>query len=428
MKIAFGLDFGTSNSALAVNRNDRVELLDIDVHNPLRKSLKSVLYFIKEGGERKAFVGHEAVQEYIATGGEGRYLQSIKTFLPDSSFEKTDIFYKDYTLEELIAFILRTMKERGEKIVGTSVDDVVLGRPVAFSEDARKDKLAEERLKSAAMLAGFKNIEFQLEPIAAALAFEGALEIDDEKLLLVGDFGGGTSDFTILKASPKNSKKQDRSGDILAVSGLAIGGDLFDSDIMWEKICKYYGKSVTVKSMLSDYQYGLSTPIIAKLKRWHLIPHLRSARTLQEIRELKAVAAFWDKVLIQNLEELIQRNYGYLLFQSIEKAKCELSFSFETKITFGEYGMTLDEAIDQKEFEGFIEEKEKRLQTTIDTLLRDANLSNSDIDLVFLTGGSSYVPSIKRIFENRFAADKIRQSDAFTSVANGLGIYASRFR
>jgi hypothetical chaperone protein len=427
MKVSFGLDFGTSNSALAVNRNGQVDLLDVDAHSPLRKSLKSVLYFIKESGERKAFVGHEAVQEYIATGGEGRYLQSIKTFLPDSSFEQTDIFHKNYTLEELIAFILRTMKQRGEEIVGASVDDVVLGRPVTFSEDARKDKLAEGRLKSAARLAGFKNIEFQLEPIAAALAFERALTSDDEKLLLVGDFGGGTSDFTILKASLKNSAKQDRSSDILAVSGIYIGGDLFDSDIMWEKICKYYGKTVTVKSMLSDYEYGLSTPIIAKLKRWHLIPHLRSSQTLQEIRELKAVAAFWDKVLIQNLADLIQRNYGYLLFQAIEKAKCELSTRYETQITFGEYGMTIDEAINQKEFDGFIEEKVNRIQATIDNLLRDANMKNNDIDLVFLTGGSSYVPKIRKTFENRFAGGKIRQFNAFTSVANGLGIYASRF-
>jgi hypothetical chaperone protein len=427
MKTAFGLDFGTSNSALAANRNGQVALLDIDVHNPLKRSLKSVLYFIKEGVERKAFVGHEAIKEYIATGGEGRYLQSIKTFLPERSFERTDIFNRNYTLEELIAIILGSMKERGEKIVGASVEDVVLGRPVAFSEDPHIDKLAEERLKSAARLAGFKNIEFQLEPIAAALAFESTLPNDAEKLLLVGDFGGGTSDFTILKTSRKYSQKSDRSGDILAVGGLYVGGDLFDSDIMWEKICKYYGKAVTVKSMLSDYEYGLSTPIIAKLKRWHLIPHLRSARDLQEIRELKAVAAFWDKVLIQNLEDLIQRNYGYLLFQSIEKAKCELSNRYETKIRFGEYGMTIDEAIDQKEFEGFIAEKVERIQATIDTLLRDANLRNSDVDLVFLTGGSSYVPKIKAIFEARFAADTIRQSDAFTSVAHGLGIHASRF-
>jgi hypothetical chaperone protein len=428
MKISFGLDFGTSNSALAANRNGRVDLLDIDVHNPLKRSLKSVLYFTKEGRERKAFVGHEAVKEYIDTGGEGRYLQSIKTFLPDSSFDQTDIFNKNYTLEELIAFILRAMKERGEKIVGAAVDDVVLGRPVAFSEDARKDKLAEERLKSAAMLAGFRNIEFQLEPIAAALSFESALQNDDEKLLLVGDFGGGTSDFTILKTSRRYSQKADRASDILAVGGLYVGGDLFDSDIMWEKICKYYGKTVIVKSLLSDYEYGLSTPIIYQLKRWHLIPHLRSSKTLQEIRELKVLAAFRDKAFIQNLENLIQRNYGYLLFQSIEKAKCELSSSYEAKITFGEYGMAIDEGINQQEFNGFIADKVDRIQATLDNLLRDAHLKNSDIDIVFLTGGSSYVPKIKSIFEDRFSGDKIRQSDAFSSVANGLGIYASKFR
>lgn len=427
MKTSFGLDFGTSNSALVVNINGRVKLLDIDVHNPIKKSLKSVLYFIKENSERKAFVGHEAVKEYIATGGEGRYIQSIKTFLPDSSFDKTEILYKSYTLEEIIAFILRTMKERGEKLINTSVSDVVLGRPVIFSEDVQKDKLAEGRLKAAAILAGFKNIYFQLEPIAAALSFEHSLNNNDEKLILVGDFGGGTSDFTILRTGKKFIKKTDRSNDILAVKGIYIGGDLFDSDIMWEKICKYYGKTVRVKSIMSDYKYGLSTLTMSKLKRWHLIPHLRSASTLREIRELKVLASNSDKYFIQNLENLINQNYGYLLFQSIEKAKCELSDVNETKINFQNYGITINEHITKHEFEDYIEDKVEQIKNTINSILVDSRLKSSDIDYVFLTGGSSYVPIIKKIFEDLFGNEIVKQSDAFTSVANGLGIYSYIF-
>ncbi|MBA3028014.1 MAG: Hsp70 family protein [Desulfobacteraceae bacterium] len=428
MKKSFGLDFGTSNSALSLSDDDNVRLLDIDVHSPIKNSLKSVLYFMKEGIDRKAYVGYEAVKEYIATGGEGRYLQSIKTFLPDSSFTRTEILNKTYKLEELIAYLLRSMKERGEQTIQSSVEDVVLGRPVLFSEDPRKDKLAENRLVSAARSAGFKNITLQLEPIAAALSFENNLKTSDEKLVLVGDFGGGTSDFTIMKSSRENAKKQDRSSDILAVGGIYIGGDLFDSDIMWEKVCNYYGKTVKVNSLMGNFRFGLSTITLSKLKRWHQIPHLRSLKTMQNIKELKYLASGEDKTRIENLENLIHKNYGYLLFQAIEKAKCELSESMETKIRFNDYGMSINEGLSQKEFEGFIEEKVRQIETKVEEALKDANLGSQDIDVVFLTGGSSYVPLIKSLFEARFGEQKIKQSEAFTSVAYGLGVYSSILR
>ena len=421
----FGLDFGTSNSAIAAIMNNEIRLLDIDRHNPIQNSLKSVLYFIKEGRKRKAYVGYEAVKEYIATGGEGRCLQSIKTFLPDSSFTETEILYKTYTLEELIAFILRTMKERGEQAIQSTVDHVVLGRPVLFSEDPTKDKLAEDRLRTAAEAAGFKNIVFQLEPIAAALSFEKSLNTDDEKLVLVGDFGGGTSDFTIMKACRKHTVKQDRSDDILAVGGIYIGGDLFDSEIMWEKVCPYYGKNVRVNSPMGDYRFGLSTITLAKLKRWHLIPHLKSLQTMKNIREIKYLAPPRDRSAIENLEKLINENYGYLLFQAIEKAKCDLSDHDQTDIRFSDYGIEIIEAIEKKEFEGFIADKVEQIDAKVSDALKDAGIHSEDIDVVFLTGGSSYVPLIRSLFEARFGRDKISQSDAFTSVAFGLGVYAA---
>ena len=420
----FGLDFGTSNSSLSVNIDGRVKLLDIDVNGPIKNSLKSVLYFMKEGRERKAYVGHQAVKEYIATGGEGRYLQSIKTFLPDRSFTETEIFLQTYKLEELIAFILRTMKQRGEQILGYAIDDVVLGRPVLFSEDAGKDKLAEERLVSAARTAGFKNIALQLEPVAAALSFEKRLGPDEERLVLVGDFGGGTSDFTILRAGRKNSQKTDRSDDVLSVGGVYIGGDLFDSDIMWEKVGKYYGRFVKVKSLVSSNRFGLSTITLAKLKRWHMIPHLRTPQTLRNIREVKYLASAKDKVLIENLENLINRNYGYLLFQSIEKAKCELSGAEKTRIHFDDYGIKINENVSKKEFESFIHGKVREIEAKIEDLLQNAGVRKEDIDVVFLTGGSSYVPLIQQVFREKFGEQKINRSDAFTSVAFGLGVSA----
>ncbi len=423
MSATFGIDFGTSNSALSVNIDDDVKLLSVDKDNPISNSLKSILYFLKEDGDTHSFVGYEGVNKYIENDADGRYMQSIKTFLPDTAFDKTSIYGKKYTLEQLISIFLKVMKERGEKIIDQEVTDLILGRPVIFSENKEKDQLAQERLKQAAELAGFKNIRFQLEPIAAALAYEKSLKKGEEQIVLVGDFGAGSSDFTIHKA--QNKSKSHREDDILSIGGVYIGGDVFDSQIMREKVASYYGKDVQAKSMFSDNYFGLSPLVIKKLMKWHLIPQLRLPRTLNNIKELKVTAAFNDKKLLENLENLISSNYGYLLFQSIEKTKCELSHHDESQIYFNDYDICIDELITKTEFEAFISEKVSALNACIDSTLKSANLTPDDIDVVFLTGGSSYIPLIRELFEKRIGSDKIRIADAFTSVAYGLGLQGS---
>ena len=337
MSAIFGLDFGTSNSALSVNMNGQVKMLDIDPSGPVQKTLKSILYFYKEEMEKKeVYTGYEAVEKYIENGAEGRYLQSIKTFLPDESFENTEIDRTSYTLEELIAYIIKTVKNRGEKLLNMEIQDVVMGRPVIFSDDEEKDALAESRLLNATKMAGFKNIQFQLEPIAAALSYENSLQTDREVKILVGDFGAGTSDFTVFKTARRKDRLSDRKEDILSVGGVYIGGDTFDSGIMWNKICHYYGKEVKAKSLMSSNVFGLSPIILHKLKHWHLIPQLRSSQTMKTIKEFKYLAAGKDKQTIENLQDLIESNYGYMLFRAIEKAKCTLSASDLTKIQFQE--------------------------------------------------------------------------------------------
>ncbi|MGB5748019.1 MAG: Hsp70 family protein [Desulfobacterales bacterium] len=422
MSKVFGLDFGTSNSALSVNIDGKVQLLDIDKDNPVSMTLKSVLYFHNEDQERNVYAGHEAVQNYIDTGGEGRFLQSIKSFLPDSTFEKTEIYKKNYTIEQLISFILKKIKVRGEEIIGAPVDDLILGRPVVFSEDKENDELAERRLIEAAKMAGFKNIKLQLEPIAAALNFENGLKSNEEKKILVGDFGGGTSDFTILKV---NGHKYNRSKDVLATGGVPVGGDTFDSEIMWGKVAKYFGKDVKVKSPMSGNWSGLSSFTMGKLRGWHLIPLLRAPKTMRYIRETKYLASDNDKVLLQNLEDLIDYNFGYLLFQSIEKSKCELSASPESTIAFNDYEIDINDKITKFEFEEYIEAKIEELKDCVNAVLSQAGLTNNEIDIVSLTGGSSFIPIINKIFAENFGIEKVNQSDAFTSVAHGLGVYST---
>lgn len=424
MTPVFGIDFGTSNSALSVNMDNKVELLNVDSENPLSHSLKSILYFIKEDGQTQSFVGYEGGMQYMENEAEGRYMQSIKTFLPDIGFQKTSIYGRSYTLEELICLILKTMKERGQTLIGQEVDRLVLGRPVIFSQDRERENAATERLVRAARLAGFKEVRLQLEPIAAALTYESQLPDNEEQLVLVGDFGAGSSDFTVLRARKETGIREDREKDILSVGGLYIGGDDFDSQIMRHKVASFYGKDVVVKSMFSDNLTGMSPLVLRHLMQWHHIPWLRRPSTLEHIKELKVCAKFKDKILLENLENLINANYGYLLFRVIEAAKCRLSDHEEGQIRFRDYGMAIEETIHRSEFNEYITQEVADISQCVDQTLVDAGLAPDRIDAVFLTGGSSYIPLVRSIFETRFGAQKIRTSDAFTSVAYGLGLQA----
>lgn len=423
MKV-FGIDFGTSNSSVSLCHGNQVQLLSVDPENPISNSLKSILYFNKEAGQTRSYVGYEGVKAYMANEAEGRYMQSIKTFLPHPGFEKTSVFGKTYTLEELISFFLKTMKERGEIQIGEAVDHLVLGRPVIFSEDPERESLATARLLEAARLAGFKETVLQMEPIAAALSYENALPQGREEIVLVGDFGAGSSDFTILRAKNTGRPRGDRKEDILATGGVYIGGDNFDSAIMRHRIAPWYGTEVRVKSMLSDNITGLSPLVIRKLLQWHHIPQLGKPSTLSNIRELKVTASLRDKKRLENLENLISANYGYLLFRAIEAAKCRLSDAPLADVVFKDYGMAIEEEILRDEFNEMIAQEAQKIEACVDETLSKATLSPRDIDVVFLTGGSSYIPRIRSIFEQKIGMDKIRTSDAFTSVAYGLGLFA----
>ncbi len=417
MSVFFGLDFGTSNSALSVNINGEVTLLDVDEYNRTGLTLKSILYF--DDYDKRIYTGEQAVSKYIENDAEGRYMQSIKSFLPDQNFDRTEIHRKYYQIDDLVALVLKQIKERGEQLVNLEVNDVVLGRPVIFSENPDRDRLAEERLISGAKKAGFKNIRLMAEPIAAALSYEKSLNEGEEKKILVGDFGGGTSDFTVMKIKKGRETITDRRGDILSVGGVPIGGNTFDSQIMWEELARFYGRGLKVQSYMSDNFFEVPTRILSKLKRWHLIPQLRAYKIQESIKQLKYRSH--NHEYIQNLENLVEDNYGYMLFRAIEKAKCELSSTKQTKIDLTEY-LHLDVAITRDSFDKLLEASVNEIKTCVESTLATAGISSDEIDIVFLTGGSSYIPCIKSLFHNVFSIDKVKHSDAFTSVAYGLGL------
>jgi len=415
----FGLDFGTTNSALAVNDGGVVRIIDADPFNSVGKTLRSILFFDRI---RQVYVGQEAINHYIEDDATGRLIQSVKTFLTSKTFSTTNISGKPYHLDDLIAIILRTLKKRGESDLRKEVSSVVLGRPAIFSEDQEIDALAEQRLKSAAHKAGFKNVFFQFEPVAAALAFESSLEPGTEKIIMVGDFGGGTSDFTVIRLRGGNLSTGNRKTDILSLGGVYVGGDTFNSHIMWHRIVPYFGLNSKFKGMRGQW---LDVPqhIFITLCRWHLIPHLRERKQRENIRQIKASSD--DPEAIARLEELIDQNYGFRLFQAIEKAKCELSSMPISNVMFHEDPININSNITQCEFEKMVKDDLVKIDRCVEETVRNSGLTTSEIDTVFITGGSSHIPHIREIFEIKFGRDKIKITDAFTSVVYGLGLTAS---
>lgn len=422
MSITFGLDFGTTNSVLAILQNGQVKVASIDPSGAVEETLKSVLFFDEEN---YVAVGQEAINQYVGYGGVyGRFMQSIKAFLPNKSFTETYVFGKRYEIEDLIALILKAIKHHGELYVGHVVDTVMMGRPVIFSEDKELDLLAEERLRAAALRSGFTNIHFVYEPIAATLAYESQLKSGEEKLVLMGDFGGGTSDFVVMRLCGRDTPKNNRKDDILSIGGVYIAGDAFDASIMWHKIAKHFGKGAKVYGASNRQILDMPIWIPQTLCRWHMIPQLRSKKTLQIIQSLHGVSDE-DRKALENLRTLIMENLGYLLFRAIEKAKRELSDNESAIIEFSEKGVVIHEEITREEFEIMADDNFQKINACVDETLVRAGVSLSDIDTVLLTGGSSFIPRIRRIFSSKFGEEKIISIDAFMSVAYGLGLCAS---
>lgn len=416
MQIVFGIDFGTTNSALSVYRNGMVEVVAIDLGDGAGELMRSVLYFNEEN---EIFAGQEAIRQYVGDGACGRFMQSIKTFLPNTSFDSTEVFGRRYAIDDLIAIILRQIKARGEAHVGCSVDSVVMGRPVVFSTDAGKDAVAQQRLEKAARKAGFKQIWFQYEPVAAALTFEETLGSGEEKVVFIGDFGGGTSDFSVIRVRGGAFGRSGRRSDVLSLGGVYIAGDKFDSQIMWDKVAHHFGRHARYKTLGKDEWITMPRGIIHTLCQWHRIPLLRTRKTCEQIRLIKESCN--DRRAVEHLENIISDNYGFFLFQAIEQAKCQLSGNEQARITFTERDLAIVEEIDRSEFEAINRDNLERIGSCIDDVIAQSGLVAAQIDTVFLTGGTSRIPRIQAMFAERFGRDRLEQRNAFTSVVHGLG-------
>jgi len=439
MSIKVGIDFGTSNSGVAVYDGQRVRLLPVDPKNVLPEVIKSVLYITKD---YRTYLGQEAVENYYRDNvnrqrrfvrqwaGEieyrgadmfymrdifvyvdelkpGRLLQYLKTALRKDNYNGTQIFERYYSVGDLARTYLSLLKEHAEGVLGETIDVVTLGRPVKFSEKPELDHKAQETLREAAHEAGFKQVDFELEPIAAALYYEQS--ITEPQNVVIFDFGGGTLDIAVMRLGDENNRK------VYASGGVDIAGSDFD-------------RTIIEKRMLSHFGYGKVKrhpeimQMVEAVPDWMALPELGTPIN-KNILE-KAIQAKVAPVRLKALEGLIYNDLAFTFYNRVEAGKITLSSEGATVISLEDKDIALWELYTRSQFESdiqhYVADVEKVL---LDTIAR-SGLDVEEIDAVVKTGGSSNIPLFTGMLARIFGVDKVKESSSFSSVVAGLAIKA----
>src|SRR5215208_159319 len=441
MSVKVGIDFGTSNSGVALYDGQRVKLLPVDQKNVLPEVIRTVLYITRD---YRASIGQEAVENYYRDNvnrqrryvkqwaGEidvrgadmhyvrdiyvyvdelkpGRLLQYLKTALRKEAYTGTQIFERYYTVGDLAQTYLSLLKRRAEAVLGEPIDTVTLGRPVKFSESPEQDHKAQETLRQAAYEAGFKAVDFELEPIAAALDYEQS--ITKPQNVVIFDFGGGTLDIAVMRLGDPQKRK------VYASGGVDIAGSDFD-------------RAIIEKRMLSHFGFGRVKHHPEILEMIHAIPDWMALPELgtpinKNILD-KAIQAGIVPVRLKALEGLIYNDLAFIFYNRVEAGKIALSSTGATIISLEDKDIALWELYTRHQFETdilhYLVDVEKVLLDTIAA----SGLEPGSIDAVVKTGGSSNSHLFTEMLTRIFGAEKVKESNAFTSVVAGLAIKAGR--
>ena len=423
---SIGIDFGTTNSTVAcANGKSQVELVAFPTRTGETFSFRSLLYMqqAKQAGRSKThtWTGPSAIEHYLAAESKGRLIQSLKSYLSDRTLTGTAVFGRHCTLEDLISRILADLRQHAERQFRTPISYAMVGRPVRFvgAETEEDETFALGRLRQAFTEAGFERIDFEMEPVAAAYAYESTL--DHDELILIGDFGGGTSDFSLLHVGPGVRKRGRRPQDLLGNSGVGLAGDAFDARIVRKLVSPALGSESFARS-LNKLLPAVPAWIYANLERWHYLSFLRTANVMEILKTARLRALEPQK--IEALITLIDEDLGYHLHQAVQRVKFELSHAEVAQFQFRDGSMNININVTRDAFEGWIAEDLVTIEKCVDSLLETSGISRRQVDRVFLTGGTSLVPAVRRIFMDRFGEQRIRTGNEFISVARGLALRA----
>ncbi len=407
------IDFGTSNSLVAAATSEQVlPPLAIDPTNPDPTILRSVLY---SPTRHEWQFGQEAISHYYDQGAEGRIFRSLKKFLPDPSFSGTQVHGAYFSLEDLLARLLRVMRERAETILACELKNLVLGHPALFSPDRLQHEESLRRLEKAAQIAGFQEIVFCPEPVAAAHHF--AKELTQPRTVLIADFGGGTSDFTVVRMRPEGFGAED----VLGLGGISIAGDAFDGSIMEHVVAPYFGSKIAYKVPFGSNVMHLPKALIRKM----CSPADLLLLGKQDYREFFRQLEQWslgpdDAKILERLNILLEERQGYHLFQQIEEGKKGLSTSDPSTINYDYPGIAMVLPLARQGFQDFSRPLVEAIVGALDGTLAQAGLKYQDIDVVCCTGGTARLESLQAALAQRLGAEKLQQHMPFHAVIQGL--------
>ncbi|MER2604551.1 MAG: Hsp70 family protein [Siculibacillus sp.] len=415
-----GLDFGTTNSVGAVADPDRpgeVRPLTFPDRETAHSVFRSALDFWTEGGRdgrrTRVEAGPWAIDHYVENPEGGRFLQSFKTFAASPSFRSTSIFGRAYRFEDLLETFLARLAAHADAAMTPLPRRLVVGRPVTFAGASPDPALAEARYDAAFRAAGFEEIHYVHEPVAAAFWFARGLKRD--ATVLVADFGGGTSDFSVVRFTVGADGVRAHP---LAQTGVGVAGDGFDFRILDRVVSPRLGKGGRYRS----FGKWLEIPAhyFADFARWNRLAVMKTGETLKELERLAAASE--DPTGLERLIEVIEEDLGYPLYKAVSEVKLALSHADEARLRFRHHDIEIDEIVRRADFETWIAQDLDRIRASFEEAITRSGVAESEIDRVFLTGGTSFVPAVRRLFEDRFGAARIETGDQLLSIAYGLAL------
>lgn len=410
---ACGLDFGTSNTTLGTRIHDVPVLAQLEAGH---STIPSAIFYERDGA---VVIGRKAIETYV-DGTPGRFMRSLKSILGTSLIdETTKVGRERASFRDVIAYYLSIVKRRAERVVGHELRHVVHGRPVHFVDDAPDaDRKAEQTLRDIAFEVGFEDVTFQFEPIAAALDYER--QISEERIALIADIGGGTSDFSIVRLSPERHRKVDRTSDILANDGVRIGGTDFDRKLSLGVVMPLFGYGSKMK------RAGLDAPssYFHDLATWSSINNTYDQKIIAQVRQVRQEAA--EPVLFERLVRVLEEQRGHTLAIEVEDAKIALSRKSQADIPLRWVGSDLTVAIGRADLVNHTRQLAQRIGARIELCVKQARLAADDIDVVFLTGGSVHLAHVRNAIVNAVPAAQVIEGDTFGAVGKGLTIEAAQ--
>lgn len=422
MAQALGLDFGTTNTVMAVaDTSDHTRSVSFTSSAGETDSMRTALSFMKDpqlgAGALKVEAGQAAIRTFIDNPGECRFLQSIKTFAASPLFQGTLVHARRFQFEDLMEVFLKRLESYAGSGWPADTKRLVVGRPVHFAGASPDPALATTRYQEALTRLGFPEIHYVYEPVAAAFYFARTLKQD--ATVLVADFGGGTTDFSLIRFESNAGRL---SATPIGHSGVGIAGDQFDARIIDNLVAPEIGKGTQFKSF--GKLLDVPSNYFLAFSRWNQLSIFKTMKEFADLKSLVRQAEEPEK--LELFIDLIDHDEGYPLYQAVSSAKMALSSQEEAEFRFAPLGKAGQKQVKRKDFESWIADDITRMEEALDQVLEQSNTEAGAIDKVFLTGGTSFVPAVRAIFNRRFDANRIETGGEMVSIAHGLALIGDR--